>query len=130
MDSEPDRSSPENFQDELARDQSEPEEELDRNDPRVKRLVDQIMREERDKSAKKGNNQVRDRTLIPRRNGNVSKRKSDKNELKSPSDATLYAPALCKGVNTTPTGIANRHLPVLGNGQSVANVVSNFVEKL
>ena len=110
---------------------SQSEEELDQNDPRVRRLVDRILREER--SVEKGNvkNQVDNPDKVSK-----AKRKSqngkvfDKGNLKSPSDTTLYAPALQKGVGRgTPLGVgANFISPP--NTLNVSEQVSNFVEKL
>ena len=118
--------SPERGPDDNISQQLPSDEELDRNDPRVRRLVDKLMEEERETSMRKGN----DRDLTKK----VSKRVSTKfrkefSKVKSPSDTTLYAPALCKEVNSTPTGIGIKHIRP-NNSLNISDHISDFVEKL
>ena len=103
-------------------------EQLDRNDPRVKRLLKQIHDEEQHHEHK------RTRKSAP--TGGASKYIESENLItnpqlrnqmvKSPSDTTVYTPALCKKF-TSPLSVAQRHVD--GNAD-ISNEISNFVESV
>ena len=125
---EPRDSSPEPLREEgPPRDNSGSEDELDRNDPRVKRLLEKLRKEDTERSAKKGNSPAaRSDCDNLQQVGTHGKVKLEKN-IKSPSDTMLYAPALHKEAAGTPLGVTNRHISRPVSGASVANVVSDFV---
>ena len=122
-------------------DQSLQEEEpLDRNDPRVKKLLDQLMREEKEKGAVKGNGvaaKIAKKQVSSKKSGaivgRVSKSKRP-SRVKSPSDTTLYAPALLRGnAQFSPAAVSQRHIgtPPNRNGPNqITDQISSFIEKL
>ena len=92
-------------------------EELDPEDPRVKRLLAKLMSEEGSKGGK------RKQTLKNKGNANNP---NYLNQVKSPSDTTIYMPALAKEF-VSPTSIAQKHV---GINNEISNHISNFVEKI
>ena len=119
---------------------SEEEGELDREDPRVKRLLEKIKEEER--QAKKGNMDPRSgegKLQQVSKPGKTNKLPSKRlkvgiaDKIKSPSDTTIYAPALLKDtIGASPVGaISTRHLRIPNVDMSnVDDHVSQFVERV
>ena len=112
---------------------SSKEEQLDRNDPRVKRLLEQI-RQEDEESKRKRKEKKRKHSRNEGMNDLATQSMGGTNVLlKSPSDTTIYAPAVARDINTPPRGgIAQmfpRQSPLLAQGQ-FANQVSHFVESV
>ena len=114
------------------------EEQLDRNDPRVKKLLEQLKREEEEKKLKKrAVKQKKSDAEGGHKPSNAFKTpvqfacNSKKSITKSPSDTTLYAPALNKEICTL-SNVSQRlmHTEEL-NPQIAGNLhthLSNFTE--
>ena len=111
---------------------------LDRNDPRVQKLLKQIEAEEKESRRKKKERKRKERELKRKGskqtdNHNISKTKNSNDgiTLKSPSDTTLYVPALCKDINS-PTAIGQKlaKLNVSNTSPITDAQISDFVEKI
>ena len=104
--------------------ESTSEEELDRNDPRVQKLLKQLMDEEADKKKKRHSHKSSKNT--PKGVNQITK---NANMIKSPSDTTLYAPALCKQSGNSQVGIV-RNLMNNSNTPVSSKQISEFVERI
>ena len=113
--------------------------ELDRNDPRVQKLLRELMDEQKANEATHLNKTDRGKiktSETPLRKGTkISARGIRDNEgtiLKSPSDTTIYAPALNKVTsnNNSPIMIAKQHINRDKNDNGLIDQISDFVEKV
>ena len=101
------------------------EDELDPNDPRVKRLLSKLMKETVPEKGEPSSNRKQDNR------GKGKKTIKLTTNAKSPSDTTIYVPALARNtmVGGTPTGFLNDHIRNATSPQ-VIDKISDFVEKI
>ena len=123
-------------QEERERSDEPPQNDLDRNDPRVKKLLAQLMREEREKSNEKGNTiKTGDGNKVGKVGSKTGKpKKLTRNgieRVKSPSDTTLYAPALFKENSLySPANVVRRHISTPLSQDNINEQISSFIEGL